>query len=188
MSFGGIAQTVSDADLLAACARSDGSAFTELVNRHRQHLWAVALRTTGDPDDAADALQDALLSIFRTAGHFRSDCTVVSWMHTIVVNSCLDRRRRNKSHSVCPLPEWDGALADHVQDFTDNVDLALSIGRALDVLPAHQRAVVVAVDVEGRSVQETARLLGIPAGTVKSRCSRARLKLALVLGHLREDD
>jgi len=184
---GGTIRSASDADLLAACCRADNNAFGELLSRHQNYLWSVALRTTGDPDDAADALQDALLSIFRTADRFRADCTVISWMHRIVVNACLDRLRRNKTHAVSPLPEWDPALADQVGDFTESVDLTLSIGRALDVLPQTQRAAIVAVDIEGRSVEETAALLGVPAGTIKSRCARGRLKLAMVLGHLRAD-
>lgn len=185
----GILEAVSDADLLRAGARGDGDAFGELFDRHQKYLWAVALRTTGDLDDAADALQEAYVSIIRTAARFRADASVLCWMHRIVVNSGFDRIRRRRHHDTSPLPERDDALPDRTEaDFTDNVDLRLSIGRALDVLPAGQRDAIIAVDFEGRSVDETAELLGIAPGTVKSRCARGRLKLALVLGHLRDDD
>ncbi len=183
----GITEAVSDADLLEAGAHGKHEAFGELYARHRRYLWTVALRTTGDPDDADDALQDALLSIVRTASSFRCDSSVLVWMHRVVVNSCFDRLRRRRYHDGTPLPEFEEALPNRVRsDFTDRIDLRLSIGRALDVLPRAQREAIVAIDFEGRSVDETAQLLGIAPGTVKSRCARGRAKLALVLGHLRD--
>ncbi len=179
----------SDADLLRAGAHGDSAAFERLFRRHEKYLWAVALRTTNDADDAADALQEAYLSIMRRAGGFRADASVQCWMHRIVVNSGFDRIRRRKHHDTDPLPMFDDDIADRAApDFTSHIDLRLSVGRALDILPANQRAAVVAVDLEGRSIDETAALLDIPAGTVKSRCARGRLKLALVLGHLRADE
>ncbi|MFT3661052.1 MAG: RNA polymerase sigma factor SigM [Gordonia sp. (in: high G+C Gram-positive bacteria)] len=181
-------EQISDGMLLQAAARGDGGAFATLVERHKSYLWSIALRTTGDCDDAEDALQDALLNIFRTAGTFRRDSSVVVWMHRVVVNSCFDRLRRRRTHAADPFPEYDNDLPDEATaDFTGNVDLRLSIGRALDVLPPSQRAAIVAVDIEGRSIEETALRLGVPPGTVKSRCARGRVKLALVLGHLRDD-
>lgn len=189
MYRGIIKTTVSDSELLLAGATGRNEAFGELFERHRRYLWSVALNTTGDPDDADDALQDALVNIVRTASSFRCDSSVVVWMHRVVVNSCFDRLRRRKHHDGPPLPESDDSLPDRVRtDFTDSVDLRLAIGHALDVLPPGQRQAVVAVDVEGRSVTETAALLGIPTGTVKSRCARGRAKLKLVLGHLQDVD
>ncbi|GAC56926.1 RNA polymerase ECF-type sigma factor SigM [Gordonia hirsuta DSM 44140 = NBRC 16056] len=185
----GIIDTVSDADLLRAGARGDGDAFATLFQRHQRYLWAIALRTTGDTDDAADALQEAYVSIIRTAAGFRADSSVQCWMHRIVVNSGLDRIRRRRYHDTSPLPLWDDEAPDRgAKDFTEAIDLRLSIGRALDVLPAGQREAIVAVDIEGRTIDETASLLGVAVGTVKSRCARGRLKLALVLGHLKTDD
>lgn len=182
-------ETTTDAALLQAGAQGDGAAFDSLFRRHENYLWAVALRTTGDADDAADALQEAYLKIIRRAGSFHSGSSVQCWMHRVVVNSGLDRIRRRKHHDLDPLPKYDDDVVDRdAPDFTRRIDLRLSVGRALDILPATQRAVVVAVDLEGRTLDETAALLDIPVGTVKSRCARGRHKLALVLGHLRVDD
>ncbi|WP_132992615.1 RNA polymerase sigma factor SigM [Gordonia zhaorongruii] len=183
----GITDCRSDAELLHDHADGESTAFAELFTRHRSKLWAVALRTTGNQEDAADALQEALISIHKMASRFRSDATVSSWMHRIVFNASLDRLRRNKHHQCMPLLDHDDAVIDP-RDRTGSIDLSLSIGRALDVLPPEQRAVIVLVDVYGHSVCEAAATLGIPIGTVKSRCYRGRKKLALVLGHLREDD
>ncbi|HEX5017310.1 MAG TPA: RNA polymerase sigma factor SigM [Actinomycetes bacterium] len=174
-----------DVDLLSAHVAGDPTAFTTLVRRHRDRLWAVALRTTGDPDEAADALQDALLSAHRSAGTFRGDAQVTTWLHRIVVNACLDRLRRAKARPTVPLPEHDSAHPIEPSDPLGRRELAWEIDRALQSLPDEQRAALVLVDVEGYSVDETAELLGIPSGTVKSRCARGRAKLVPLLEHLR---
>ena len=78
----------TDAELLAAHVGGDPVAFTTVISRHRDRLWAVALRTMGDPDDAADALQDALLAAHRGAAGFRGEAAVTTWLHRVVVNAC----------------------------------------------------------------------------------------------------
>ncbi|BBY81110.1 RNA polymerase sigma factor SigM [Mycolicibacterium pulveris] len=167
----------SDADLLAAHVAGDRYAFEELFYRHRRQLYRLARLTSRNPDDAADALQDAMLSAHRRAHTFRHDSSVSSWLYRIVVNACLDRLRRNKSHVTTPLP--DDALL--VGDATSLVDTAIVVERALMRLPVEQRAAVVAVDMQGYSIAETADMLGVPQGTIKSRCARARSKLAEAL-------
>ena len=97
--------TPDDRALLAAHTAGDDEAFGILFTRHRDRLWAVALRTTGDPEDAADALQDALISAFRRADSFRGESAVSTWLHRIVVNACLDRLRRNRVRAADPLPD-----------------------------------------------------------------------------------
>ena len=184
-------EPTSDVDLLAAHVAGDPDAFTELVTRHRDRLWAVALRTCGDPEDAADGLQDALISAFRRADTFRGDAAVTTWMHRIVVNACLDRMRRRKARPTVPLPEEDpdsgrAGLADKRNDL-ERWELRYEIDRALGDLPVDQRAAIVLVDVEGLSVADAAEVLGVPEGTIKSRCSRGRAKLAVALAGLRTD-
>jgi RNA polymerase sigma-70 factor (ECF subfamily) len=167
----------TDAELLVAHVDGDRYAFEELFYRHHRQLHRLARITSHNREDAADALQDAMLSAHRTAPTFRYDASVSSWLYRIVVNACLDRLRRNKSHPVTTL---DDEIC-HLGDPTQRVDTAVVVERALLRLPLEQRAVVVAVDMQGYSVAETARLLGVPEGTVKSRCSRARAKLAKTL-------
>ena len=179
-------QARTDDELLAAHVAGDRHAFSTLVTRHHDHLWAVALRTTGDPDDAADALQDALISAYRTASGFRSDAKVSSWLHRIVVNASLYRLRRNGTRRTVPLIDNDHTGPVGPNDY-DRIELGDAIRSALDELPAAQRAAVIAVDVEGYSISEAAMILGVPEGTIKSRCSRARTRLARTLGYLRGD-
>ncbi|MGQ0776456.1 MAG: RNA polymerase sigma factor SigM [Pseudonocardiales bacterium] len=178
----------SDADLIAAHVAGDPQAFSELIQRYRDRMWSVALRTLGDPDEAADALQDALISAFRSVGSFRGQAQVTTWLHRIVINACVDRIRRHQSHPTYPLPETGPDEPAVPGDAIADRDTLLTIGAALDSLPIEQRAPVVLVDVEGYSVAETAALLGVPEGTVKSRCSRGRARLAILLGHLRNPD
>lgn len=167
----------SDEELLAAHITGDPYAFAALFHRHRPHLSQLARVTSCNHDDAEDALQDAMFSAHRNATRFRRDSSVSSWLYRIVVNACLDRRRRNSF-------QVPTVFTDHAHiggDPTSGVDTALVVERALRELPEEQRAAVVAVDMDGYSVAEAAQLLGIPEGTVKSRRSRARAKLARAL-------
>ncbi len=185
----------TDAELLAAHCAGDPDAFTEIVRRHRDRLWAVALRTTGNPEEASDALQDALISAYRRADSFRGESAVTTWLHRIVVNASLDRLRRRSVRSWVPLPEeGDGpALVDDARladprAAAETSETVAEVRAALDTLPPDQRAAIVLVDLEGWSVEEAANALDCPVGTVKSRCFRGRAKLAERLAHLRNPD
>lgn len=185
-------ESSTDADLLAAHVAGDPHAFEELVRRHRDRLWAVALRTTGDPEEAADALQDALISAYRRADQFRGDSAVTTWLHRIVVNASLDRLRRRAVRSAAPLPDdlesLPGAVVADPNDHIGRRELQLLVTAALAELPEDQRDAVLLVDVEGWSVEEAAAMLDCPEGTVKSRCFRGRAKLAKRLAFLRNPD
>ena len=173
-----------DAVLLRRHLDGDPAAFTEIFRRHRDQLWAVALRTTGDPEDAADAVQDALISAMRHAASFRGDAKVSTWLHRIVVNACLDRLRRRAAHPTSPLPDDDHAPSALRDDYADR-DTAADVRAALATLPAEQRAAIVLVDIEGYPVDEVAAMLEVPSGTIKSRCARGRAKLVPLLSHLK---
>ena len=158
----------------------DPDAFGDLFRRHRDRLWAVALRTIGDREDAADALQEALISAYRSAHRFRGDSAVTTWLHRIVVNACLDRVRRRNVRPTVPLLETEPMPVAPVDS-----DTALDVRAALAKLPIEQRAALVLVDVQGYSVAEAAAILDVAEGTVKSRCARGRARLASLLGYLR---
>jgi RNA polymerase sigma-70 factor, ECF subfamily len=178
----------SDAELLRAHADGDPYAFETLVHRHRDRMWAVALRTLRDPDEAADALQDALISAYRAAGSFRAESAVTTWLHRIVVNACLDRVRRRQARPTVVLPHQGPGEPAESRDRIAERDTAMAVETALGILSVEQRAAITLVDIEGYSVAETALLLSVAEGTVKSRCARGRARLAVVLGHLRNPD
>ena len=179
----------SDADLLQAHVAGDPEAFATLVRRHQDRLWAVALRVMRNPDDAADALQDAYIAAFRRAGSFRGDAAVTTWLHRVVVNACLDRLRSMKVRAADALPED----LDRSPDLgTESADAAVEAAEQRDVVLAalgrlnpDQRAALVLVDMQGYSVEEAAAVLGCAPGTVKSRCARGRAKLVPLLKALR---
>jgi RNA polymerase sigma-70 factor, ECF subfamily len=201
----------SDAELLRRHVAGDTEAFGMLFLRHKDRLWAVALRTVCDPEDAADALQEAMISAFRRAADFRGDSAVTTWLHRIVVNAALDRLRRKGTRSV----SWSGdpdaldALAAQAArggqaaagappggaagyppgtaalDSTETVETRLDVDAALRMLTPEQRAALVLVDMLGYSVADTADILGVSSGTVKSRCARGRARLLPYLSHLR---
>ncbi|QGN35706.1 RNA polymerase sigma factor SigM [Microlunatus sp. Gsoil 973] len=184
---------MSDADLLSAHVAGNPLAFSVLVARHRDRLWAVALRTMRNPEDAADALQDAYISAFRRAASFRGEAQVTTWLHRVVVNACLDRLRRNKVRATEPLPV-DSDRAEELAAEAGSVDPVVAneeradIASALQQLNPDQRAALVLVDMEGYSVEEAARMLGCAVGTVKSRCARGRARLVPLLKHLRDPE
>jgi RNA polymerase sigma-70 factor, ECF subfamily len=173
-----------DRALLAAHVAGDPDAFTVLVRRHRDRLWAVALRTMRDREEAADALQDALLSAYRNAAGYRGDAAVTTWLHRVVVNACLDRMRRRAVRPSVPLGETDvAALSDEHEALEQRLDIRAALAR----LPEPQRVAIVLVDLQDLSVAEAAAYLGVAEGTVKSRCSRGRLALARLLTGRQEE-
>ena len=179
----------ADRDCLRRHLAGDREAFGELLARHRGRMWAVALRTTSNPEDAADALQDAALSAFKAAGSFRQDSAVGTWLYRITVNACLDRLRRQAARPTVHYPDPESAVwrqaTEDPTDMAEQRELRLVLEQALAKLPVDQRAAVVLVDVQGLAVDEAAAALGVPTGTVKSRCARGRAKLAVTLRELR---
>jgi RNA polymerase sigma-70 factor (ECF subfamily) len=187
------ADVPSDAELLAAHVDGDDDAFALLFARHRDRLWAVALRTMGNPHDAADGLQDGLVAAYRRAGTFRGDAAVTTWLHRVVVNACLDRIRANQVRRAEALPDDLDERRDRGSSYTstgpaaDPEQAAIAADRrravlaALATLPVEQRAALVLVDMEGYPVAEVALMLECAEGTVKSRCARGRERLAGLL-------
>ncbi|QIJ63629.1 RNA polymerase sigma factor SigM [Streptomyces sp. JB150] len=182
-----------DEVLLARHVAGDPQAFGELVRRHRDRLWAVALRTLGDREEAADAVQDALVSAFRAAHTFQGKSAVTTWLHRITVNACLDHARKAASRKTAPVDDTERLeqlLEPHESASApaERNDLHRQLLEALGTLPPDQRAALVLVDMQGYPVAEAARVLDVPTGTVKSRCARGRAKLLPLLTHLRPEN
>ena len=181
---------VSDQELLARHVQGDPDAFGEIVRRHRDRLWAVALRTLGDREEAADAVQDALESAYRAAGTFRGQSAVTTWLHRITVNACLDRARKAATRKTAPVDDTERLeqlLEPHESASApaERNDLHRQLIEAMGTLAPEQRAALVLVDMQGYPVAEAARILDVPTGTVKSRCARGRARLLPLLRHLR---
>lgn len=189
-----------DLTLLRAHVDGDPTAFGVLFDRHRDRLWAVALRTMGNPEDAADGLQDGLIAAYRRAGSFRGDAAVTTWLHRVIVNACLDRLRAAKVRRTHALPDDldergdRGSVLVSTPEQVDPAETSVAAERrrvvldALRELPAEQRTALVLVDMEGYPVAEAAAILDVAVGTVKSRCSRGRTRLAALLAPFLADE
>jgi RNA polymerase sigma-70 factor (ECF subfamily) len=188
----GTGEDISDSDLLARHVAGEPEAFGEIVRRHRDRLWAVALRTLGDREEAADAVQDALVSAFRAAHTFKGRSAVTTWLHRITVNACIDRARKTASRRTASISDekrFEELLEPHESAAApaERGELHNELLGALATLPVEQRAALVLVDMQGYSVAEAASVLDVPVGTVKSRCARGRARLLPLLAHLRAD-
>ena len=175
----------TDEELLAAHQAGDRHAFGELAARYRARLWGIAVRTLRHQEDAADVVQEALVAAYRRAGSYRGEAAVRTWLHRILVNACIDRIRQERRRGTVPLPDTEPP--PRRPDMATELVTRLAVDDALAALPEHQRLAVVLVDVQGWPVHEAAAVLEVPVGTVKSRCARGRARLAVLLGHLREE-
>ena len=180
-------EETSDADLLRAAAAGRGEAFGVLMRRHEDRLFALALRMLGDRADALDATQDAFVSAFRRAGSYRGDAAVGTWLFRIGINACKDHARKKKrwvaqadvEETIDRKPTFD--LMD------ERVTTRIGIQDALAQLPDEYREPVVMHDLGGLPYDEISSITGTAIGTVKSRISRGRRRLAELLEPERPD-
>lgn len=164
-------QDASDEWLAGRAARGDADAFEQLVLRYQDRLYTLALRVTLSEPDARDCVQEGLISAWRAIDRFRGDARFSTWIYRIVIRKAYDALDRRKRWAA-PAETIDVPDAERSPD--DRLDLMA----ALAVLEPEFRAAVVACDIVGMSMDEAADALGAPPGTVKSRLSRARERLA----------
>lgn len=155
----------NDCELLARHVVGDPDAFSEIVRGHRDRPWAVALRTLGDREEAADAVQDALVSAYRAAHTFRGKSAVTTWLHRITVNACLDRARKAATRKTSPTDDTERLEQllepqESAAGPAERQDLHRELLRALRTLPPDQRAALVLVDMQGYPVAEAAKVPG----------------------------
>ena len=175
--------------ILARARRGELPAFEELVRRHEKRVYAVALRSSGSPEDAEDITQEVFLRAWRSIEEFRGDSGFSTWLFRITMNLCVDHARHKhaqpqtqplvmgEEESERPLPDTAPTPEEHL----DNSELGRELAAALDEVSEEHRRIVLLRDVSGMSYTEIAEVLEISEGTVKSRLSRARIALRKVL-------
>jgi RNA polymerase sigma-70 factor (ECF subfamily) len=180
----------ADQELIDRYLRGDGDAFAALVRRHERQVYGLCLRILGNPDDAADAAQDALVMVARKLGSFRGDARFTTWLHRVATNVCYDHLRAAKRRPAVtrladdePAHELGPPVADHADDVAGTRDIAAALAR----VPADFRVAVVLADVQDLPYEEIARILDVPVGTVKSRVHRGRLAVGRALGVLAQE-
>jgi RNA polymerase sigma-70 factor (ECF subfamily) len=160
---------------IAACQRGDADAFRELFESHKDKVYSIALRYAGNREAALDIAQDTFLKLMDRIGQFRGDSNFDSWLYRLVVNSCLDYRRREKR--ILPMVEdffasfrspQESALADLLRD-----EMQQQVQEVVSKLAPEHRVVIVLRYTEGLSYEEIAELLQCSRGTVASRLNRA---------------
>lgn len=166
---------IDDAHLVTRAQAGRVDAFTELVRRHRDPVYRIALRMLADPRRAEDATQDVLLQAWRSLDSFRGEARFGTWLHRITVNRCLNLRRAE--HPTDDLPE---DVADRAASTEARVEGRLEledVRRAVAGLTPDQRAVFVLRELEGCSYAGIAATLEVSEQAVKSRLHRARQEL-----------
>ena len=181
--------------LIDAACRGDVGSFNQLVLNYQSMAYNLAYRILGNRDAAADATQDAFLSVFKAIGKFRGG-SFKAWLLRIVTNACYDQLRLKQRRPATSLDALLVLESAPVQSLTDPGEspeeyaVRQELNRAIQVgigtLPPEQRIALVLSDVQGLSYQEIAEVTGASLGTVKSRLSRARSKLRDFLLEQRE--
>ncbi|HEY7565864.1 MAG TPA: sigma-70 family RNA polymerase sigma factor [Acidimicrobiia bacterium] len=176
-----------DAALVARVVGGDHDAFTTLMRRHEERIFAVCLRLMGNRAAALDATQETFLALYRKAGQYRATAAVGTWLYRIAINTCYDLLRREKRRPAEAMPDFFDPADRTAEDPFTSVELRPSIEAALQELSPDFRTVVVLADIQGASLPEVAEALQVPMGTVKSRLFRARRQLGARLGNLSID-
>lgn len=168
---------------LAARARAgDRRAMEDLLRGSYDLVYPVCRRIVGNPTDAADAAQEALMSVVRALARFDGRSRYSTWLYRIAVNAAIDETRRRARRPVVGItPDFDAASPSPVGDPEGGLGL-MDVERALLQLPLDYRSAVVLRDVCGLDYAEIAEVLALPGGTVRSRISRGRSLLAGRLG------
>ncbi len=169
-----------DCMLLARCAQGDQTALRELLDRYRPRLWGYLWHQAGeDRDRAEDLLQEVCIAIWRHAASFRGEARVATWIfrlaHNRALNARRDRDRHPEGHQVNLVDAEDPQFT--VPHDEDLHIARLDLGTALCRLPERQREIIALLFVSGFTMAETAAILHIPLGTVKSRLAQARESL-----------
>ena len=176
----------SDEDLVRRFRGGGADAFGTLVERHQSRVYNLCLRVLGDPDEAADAAQDAFVSAIRKLHTFRGEAAFTTWLHRVTVNACYDSLRRKRRRPLLHVVGDEGddrpAPEPPAPDHAEGVELSIDVERALSRIPDEFRVALVLADVEDLPYERIGEILGVPVGTVKSRVFRGRAALGRALG------
>jgi RNA polymerase sigma-70 factor (ECF subfamily) len=178
----------ADTDLISRAAGGDSSAFQALVERHRSMVYRVAYQFAGNHHDAEDIAQEVFIKVYRSLDRFRQDAQLTSWMYRIVMNACIDHRRRQRLAVAAPFgEEAEQRMLNTPEERPDPEERAYAgeLGQVLESeigrLPNGQRVVFVMRHHQGMKLSEIAEALGLAEGTVKRQLHAAvhRLRQAL---------
>jgi RNA polymerase sigma-70 factor (ECF subfamily) len=180
-----------DRTLVKAFQAGDKTAFDTLVLKHKDKVFNLCYWFLGDKQEANDCAQETFIKVYRALKKFRFKSAFFTWLYRIAANTCKNRLKSSEYRREKKMVRLDnpGRTPDQtaLQEIRDPLsspmvelekkERILLIQKAIDALPAGQRAVVVLRDIEGLSYEEVSSITGLNLGTVKSKLSRARLEL-----------
>jgi RNA polymerase sigma-70 factor (ECF subfamily) len=182
-----------DSELISLAAAGDHAAFHQLVERHRAMVYRVAYQFAGNHHDAEDIAQEVFIKIFRSLGRFRHDAQLTSWMYRIVMNACIDHRRRHSPAGAAPFGEEaelkmlnTPAEGPGPEERAYGGELGAVLEAEIQRLPPGQRVVFIMRHHQGLKLGEIADALGLAEGTVKRQLHAAvhRLRQALTVANV----
>jgi len=198
--MGGLARKApaspSDADVIARARKGDHDAFRILVERYQERAYRLALRVLRDEESARDVVQEGFLKVYRSLDRFEGRSGFYTWLYRVVMNLCLDEKRRDRSSRHV---EWDEAVSIEADPGSPDAaselyrehsgpagslersELRGFVARAIEQLPDDARQTLLLREVEGLSYAEIAECLGVPKGTVMSRLHHARRHVREIL-------
>jgi RNA polymerase sigma-70 factor (ECF subfamily) len=185
---------MSEVALVAGLRAGDAAAFETLLDRYSARLLRLARRFLDSEEDARDALQDAMVAVFKSIGNFEANSMLSTWLHRIVVNACLMKLRAKRRREEIDIEEYlprfkeDGHQLEPSQPWTESAESMLErdelralVRASIEQLPETYRVVLTLRDIEELSTDETAEILGITPNAVKIRLHRARQALRTML-------
>jgi RNA polymerase sigma-70 factor (ECF subfamily) len=178
-----------DSDLITRAAGGDATAFQALVERHRSMVYRVAFQFAGNHFDAEDIAQEVFIKVYRSLDKFRQDAQLTSWMYRIVMNACIDHRRRTLAGAAPFGEEAEQKMMNTVEERPGPEERAYAgeLGQVLEAeiarLPPGQRVVFVMRHHQGLKLGEIAEALGLAEGTVKRQLHAAVHRLRHALSH-----
>ncbi len=170
---------MTEAELIARCQTGDKLAFEELLGKYERLIYNLTFRYFGNPHDASDLGQEAMLRIFHKISEFNGNSSFKTWLYRVVSNLCLDelRRRKRQNGSLDELKEqgYEPVATFHNPvDEAEQTERSELIQEVLLMLSDEHRAIIILKDIEGLDYNTIARILKCNVGTVKSRLNRAR--------------
>jgi RNA polymerase sigma-70 factor (ECF subfamily) len=169
----------SDRELIEGCQRGESEAFRALFERHKDKVYSIALRYSGDPAVAQDIAQETFLKLFVGLKNFRGESEFTSWLYRLAVNSCLDQKR--KTRRLIPLLDEALAIlqAPDVNAFDEiaHAQMRSHLRALVADLPDEHRMLLVLRYTEALSYDEIGRILNVASGTIASRLNRIHRNL-----------